>query len=78
MTVIEQVAAVGTLQTPPAPPPTDAGGLPPEDHQFPRSGGWRWIPDPDEGDLPSSPAGRETSLSAVVLQALAWATLHLR
>ena len=78
MTVIEEVAAVGTLQTPPAPPHPDAGGLPPEDHQLQRSGGWRWIPDPDEGALPSSPAGREPSLSAVVLQALAWASLRVQ
>ncbi len=78
MTVIEEEAAVGTLHTPSAPPQLDAGGLPPGENHHQPSGGWRWIPDPDEVTLPRPTTEHETSRSVIVLTALAWASLHSR
>ena len=76
MAVTEQVAAVDTLDMPSAPSPLSTGGLPPGNNQLQRLGGWRWVPDPDDVDVPGSAADRETSLSTMVLKALAWASLH--
>ena len=44
--------------------------------QLPQPVEWRWSPDPTETESPASHVEDDHSLSAALLRALAWASLH--
>ena len=55
---------------------TEHGELPAEAGGRRQPAGWRWIPDPADGDAPTPSEEHEPELSGTFLRALAWATLH--